>query len=187
MIGGRKSRSNKGKKRTPYGPRSRTRSGSKFRGRKLEKKVKSKKVFSNNVSNVTNNAPVIRAGTNVRPTFNTMNKAQRKRKVRSNKGKKRTPYGPRSRTRSGKKFKVRGGWKPMCGDLQLPCREAKIKEQCGVGAWPPKVLPADPATGRPKGYSRCVEHFMTNCNDFPCETMGESSGCCDSTLAGVGR
>ena len=38
-----------------------------------------------------------------------MNKAQRKRKVRSNKGKKRRPYGPRSRTRSGKKF--RGGSK----------------------------------------------------------------------------
>ena len=101
MIGGRKSRSNKGKKRGPYGPRSRTRSGSKFRGRKVAKKVKSKKVLSNNVSNVTNNAPVIRAGTNVRPTFNTMNKAQRKRKVRSNKGKKRGPYSPRSRTRSG--------------------------------------------------------------------------------------
>jgi hypothetical protein len=101
MIGGRKTRSNKGKKRGPYGPRSRTRSGSKFRGRKVAKKV-----FSNNVSNVTNNAPVIRAGTNVRPTFNTMNRSQRKRKVRSNKGKKRGPYGPRSRTRSGKKFKA---------------------------------------------------------------------------------
>ena len=39
MIGGRKSRSNKGKKRTPYGPRSRTRSGAKFRGSKVVKKV----------------------------------------------------------------------------------------------------------------------------------------------------
>ena len=106
MIGGRKSRSNKGKKRGPYSPRSRTRSGAKFRGRKAVKKVKSKKVFSNNVSNVNNNAPVIRAGTNVRPTFNTINKVQKKRKVRSNKGKKRGPYGPRSRTRSGKKFKA---------------------------------------------------------------------------------
>jgi len=104
MIGGRKSRSNKGKKRTPYGPRSRTRSGAKFRGSKVAKKV-----FRNNVSNVNNIAPVIRTGTNIRPTFNTMNKAQRKRKVRSNKGKKRGPYGPHSRTRSGKKFKVRGG------------------------------------------------------------------------------
>jgi len=34
MIGGRKTRSNKGKKRGSYGPRSRTRSGSKFRNRK---------------------------------------------------------------------------------------------------------------------------------------------------------
>lgn len=32
MIDGRKSRSNKGKKRGPYGPRSRTRLGKKFRG-----------------------------------------------------------------------------------------------------------------------------------------------------------
>ena len=108
MIGGRKRRSNKGKKRTPYGPRSITRSGKKFRGRKVAKKVKSKKVFSNNVSNVTNNSPVIRAGTIVRPTFNTINKAQRKRKVRSNKGKKRGPYSVSGRTRSGKKF--RGGY-----------------------------------------------------------------------------
>ena len=146
MIGGRKTRSNKGKKRSPY----RARRGS--------------KVFSNNVSNVTNNAPVIRAGTNVRPTFNTnlkvraqanrvANAVQRvkdakyklqlentakavqrvkdaeyklqlektakavqkvkntklsKRKVRSNKGKKRGPYSVRGRTRSGKKF--RGGY-----------------------------------------------------------------------------
>jgi len=107
MIGGRKSRSNKGKKRTPYGPRSRTISGAKFRGSKLEKKV-----FSNNVSNATNNVPLIRAGNIVRPTFNTMNRAQRKRKVRSNKDKKRTPYGPRSRTRSGKK--VKGGGAHDC-------------------------------------------------------------------------
>jgi hypothetical protein len=33
MIGGRKTRSNKGKKRGSYGPRSRTRSGSRFRGK----------------------------------------------------------------------------------------------------------------------------------------------------------
>lgn len=38
MIGGRKVRSNKGKKRVPYGKRSRTRSGAKFRGRKLNVK-----------------------------------------------------------------------------------------------------------------------------------------------------
>ena len=131
MIGGRKSRSNKGKKRTPYGPRSRTRSGAKFRGRKLEKKVKSNKVFSNNVSNVTNNAPVIRAGTNVRPTFNTMNKAQRKRKVRSNKGKKRGPYGPHSRTRSGKKFKVRGGSHKHCSQrTALECVSNISNSRC---------------------------------------------------------
>ena len=101
MIGGRKSRSNKGKKRTPYGPRIRTISGAKFRGSKLEKKV-----FSNNVSNATNNVPLIRAGNIVRPTFNTMNRAQRKRKVRSNKGKKRNPYGPRTgNIRSGKRVR----------------------------------------------------------------------------------
>ena len=33
MLGGRRTRSNKGKKRTPYGPRTgKTRSGRKFRG-----------------------------------------------------------------------------------------------------------------------------------------------------------
>jgi hypothetical protein len=105
MNGGRKTRSNKGKKRGAYGHRSRTRSGAKFRGRKVVKKVKANKVFSNNVSNVNNNSPTIRAGTNVRPTFNTVNR--RTRKVRSNKGKKRGPYSPRSRTRSGKKFRGR--------------------------------------------------------------------------------
>ena len=46
MIGGRKSRSNKGKKRGPYDPRSRTRSGAKFRGRKVAKKVKSKRYLA---------------------------------------------------------------------------------------------------------------------------------------------
>ena len=90
MIGGRKTRSNKGKKRTPYGPRSRTRSGSKFRGRKLTKEQKKYKI--NDKSNL-----------NFTPTFNNKNnknnKVKRSRKVRSNKGKKRTPYGPRSRTR----------------------------------------------------------------------------------------
>ena len=93
MNGGRKTRSNKGKKRTPYGPRSRTRSGAKFRGLKGVKKLKSNRLFSNNVSNVTNNASVIRTGTNIRPTFNTVNR--RTRKVRSNKGKKRTRRYPR--------------------------------------------------------------------------------------------
>lgn len=104
MIGGRKTRSNKGKKRTPYGPRSRTRSGSKFRGRKL---TKPKKVFNNNLSNVTNNAPVIKSGTYVRPTFNNRNNTpKRSRKVRSNKGKKRKPYGPRTGvTRSKQRFR----------------------------------------------------------------------------------
>ena len=72
MIGGRKVRSNKGKRRGSYkrGTGS-TRSGAKFRGRN--------------------------------PTV----KRKRSRKVRSNKGKKRAPYAPRSRTRSGRKF--RGG------------------------------------------------------------------------------
>jgi len=131
MIGGRKSRSNKGKKRTPYGPRSRTRSGAKFRGSKVVKKVKSKKVFRNNVSNVTNNAPLIRTGTNVRPTFNTVNnKAQRKRKVRSNKGKKRGPYGPHSRTRSGKKFKVRGGSHKHCSERTPQECVSNISNRC---------------------------------------------------------
>jgi len=47
MIGGRKVRSNKGKKRVAYGPRSRTRSGAKFRGRKVTKSRKTRKVRSN--------------------------------------------------------------------------------------------------------------------------------------------
>ena len=75
MIGGRKVRSNKGKRRGPY-KTGRTRSGANFRGR---------------------NPTVKRTVSN--------NKPKRSRKVRSNKGKKRNPYGPHSRTRSGKKFK----------------------------------------------------------------------------------
>ena len=47
MIGGRKVRSNKGKKRVSYGTRSRTRSGAKFRGRKVTKTRKTRKVRSN--------------------------------------------------------------------------------------------------------------------------------------------
>ena len=46
MIGGRKVRSNKGKRRGPYGPRSRTRSGAKFRGNKTKIK-RTRKVRSN--------------------------------------------------------------------------------------------------------------------------------------------
>ena len=149
MIGGRKTRSNKGKKRTPYGPRTGvTRSKKKFRGIKLNinnkpnKNNKPSNIFSsnimdiinsnnsnnapiikpgtyvkptfntinklnnvNNVNNVNNNAPIIKPGTYVTPTFNTNNNKPKRRKVRSNKGKKRTPYGPRSRTRSGGKFR----------------------------------------------------------------------------------
>jgi hypothetical protein len=67
MIGGRKMRSNKGKKRGAYGSRTgKTRSGARFRSN---------------------------------------NKVKRTRKARSNKGKKRGSYGPRSRTRSGAKFR----------------------------------------------------------------------------------
>jgi hypothetical protein len=67
MIGGRKVRSNKGKKRGAYGSRTgKTRSGTRFRSN---------------------------------------NKVKRSRKARSNKGKKRGSYGPRSRTRSGAKFR----------------------------------------------------------------------------------
>jgi len=49
MIGGRKVRSNKGKKRGPYSPRSRTRSGAKFRGRKtmVRRSKKTRKQRSN--------------------------------------------------------------------------------------------------------------------------------------------
>ena len=80
MIGGRKVRSNKGKRRGSYRRGTgKTRSGTKFRGR---------------------NPTVKRTLSN--------NKPKRTRKVRSNKGKKRAPYGPRSTTRSGKKF--RGGY-----------------------------------------------------------------------------
>jgi hypothetical protein len=82
MIGGRKVRSNKGKRRGPYGSRKtntsgRTRSGARFRGRNVSRKN---------------------------------NKSKRARKVRSNKGKKRKAYGPRNtsgRTRSGAKFRPR--------------------------------------------------------------------------------
>jgi len=75
MIGGRKTRSNKGKRRGSY-KTGKTRSGAKFRGRKTMVKRSN-------------------------------NKSKRTRKQRSNKGKRRGSYGPRSRTRSGKKF--RGG------------------------------------------------------------------------------
>jgi hypothetical protein len=51
MIGGRKVRSNKGKRRGPYGSHSRTRSGAKFRGRNVSRKnnksKRSRKVRSN--------------------------------------------------------------------------------------------------------------------------------------------
>ena len=90
MIGGRKTRSNKGKKRGPYRPRT---------GITI-----SKKSINNNLSNVTNNSPVIKPGTISTQTFNTPIK--RKRKVRSNKGKVRGPYGPRTGiTRSKRKFR----------------------------------------------------------------------------------
>jgi len=120
MIGGRKTRSNKGKKRTPYGPRTGvTRSKRKFR-------VKAKKINKprslnvlNNLSNVTNNAPVIKAGTNIRTTFNTFKKPKRNRKVRSNKGKKRTPYGPRTGvTRSKRKFRGKKVVNPSKNNLK---------------------------------------------------------------------
>ena len=110
MIGGRKTRSNKGKKRTPYGPRTGvTRSKTRFRELNLTKNNKT--VFTNNVNNVNNvnnNASIIKPGTYVRPTFNTINKINKpkRRKVRSNKGKKRTPYGPRTGvTRSKQRFR----------------------------------------------------------------------------------
>lgn len=108
MIGGRKTRSNKGKKRTPYGPRT----GIPLSKRKFRVNV-------NNVSNVTNNAPVIKAGINIRPSFNTINKPNRKRKVRSNKGKKRTPYGPRTGiTRSKRKFRGKKVVNPSKNNLK---------------------------------------------------------------------
>ena len=76
MIGGRKVRSNKGKRRGSY-KTGRTRSGAKFRGR---------------------NPTVKRRRSN--------NKPKRTRKVRSNKGKKRSTYRRGSgRTRSGRKFR----------------------------------------------------------------------------------
>ena len=91
----RKTRSNKGKKRKPYGPRTGvTRSKKRFRGLVNKPAKKSKKV-NRNVANVANNA-------NVQP-----NRVVKKtRKERSNKGKKRTPYGPRTGvTRSKKRFR----------------------------------------------------------------------------------
>ena len=91
MIGGRKTRSNKGKNRGAYGPRTgKTRSGARFRG--VNSSGNRNRVNANNRVNVNNNA-VVRSKT---------------RKARSNKGKKRTPYGARTgKTRSGRKF--RGG------------------------------------------------------------------------------
>jgi hypothetical protein len=88
MIGGRKTRSNKGKNRGAYGPRSgKTRSGARFRG--VNRSANRNRVNSNNRVNVNNNAPV-----------------RKTRKARSNKGKKRTPYGPRGgKTRSGRRFR----------------------------------------------------------------------------------
>jgi len=78
MFGGRKVRSNKGKKRGHYGSR------------------KHIKVL------------VSPGGT----------RSLKTRKVRSNKGKKRAPYGPRTgKTRSGKRFKAKGGAKCAANKL----------------------------------------------------------------------
>ena len=80
MLGGRKVRSNKGKKRGAYGSR---------------KKAENVMVRVN--------------GDGVRNVVH-LGRHPNGRKVRSNKGKKRNPYGPRTgRTRSGKKFRQSGG------------------------------------------------------------------------------
>jgi hypothetical protein len=97
MIGGRKVRSNKGKRRGSYRRGTgKTRSGAKFRGRN----------------------PTVKRRTS--------NKTKRTRKVRSNKGKKRSTYRRGSgRTRSGRKFRGGAGFSPYnalllklksCGD-----------------------------------------------------------------------
>jgi hypothetical protein len=83
QSGGRKTRSNKGVKRRPYGRRTgKTRSGKRFR-------------------------PVAAKRTVRRSTRSTSNRpVRRTRKQRSNKGVKRGPYGRRTgRTRSGRRFR----------------------------------------------------------------------------------
>ena len=87
LFGGRKVRSNKGKKR-------------------LLRHVSGRKVRSNKGVRRGPRSGKTRSGQRFRP-IPVVHKA---RKVRSNKGKKRTPYGPRTgKTRSGKKFRTGGG------------------------------------------------------------------------------
>ena len=123
MIGGRKTRSNKGKKRTPYGHRrikqSRT-TNNKVREQanrvaNAVKRVKDAKYklqleqtakAVQRVKDAKYKLQLEKTAKAVQMVKNTV-LSKRKRKVRSNKGKKRTPYGPRSRTRSGKKFRGR--------------------------------------------------------------------------------
>ena len=87
QYGGRKTRSNKGVKRRPYGRRTgKTRSGKRFRPVAARRTVRRSRSTRSN-----NNRPV-----------------RRTRKQRSNKGVKRGPYGRRTgRTRSGRKFRGR--------------------------------------------------------------------------------
>tara|TARA_B110000285_G_scaffold158859_1_gene177253 strand:+ start:347 stop:673 length:327 start_codon:yes stop_codon:yes gene_type:complete len=93
MIGGRKVRSNKGKRRGSY-KAGKTRSGTPFRGRKVTSK--------RNVTKRPNQSLNYR--NNLTPLVYTPKKT---RKVRSNKGKRRGSY-KTGKTRSGKKF--RGGF-----------------------------------------------------------------------------
>ena len=119
LFGGRKVRSNKGKKRQPYGPRTgKTRSGKRFRapvGQKTVAKTVAKNAGNNvlesiiNANKVVNNANKSNGNAN-RPNGNANRPnvlpVKKTRKTRSNKGKKRGPYGPRTgKTRSGKKFR----------------------------------------------------------------------------------
>ena len=94
MIGGRKTRSNKGKRRGSY-KTGKTRSGAKFRGRKTMVKRSN-------------------------------NKSKRTRKQRSNKGKRRGSYGPRSRTRSGKKFRGGASRDDVVADFKKWAKTVKI-------------------------------------------------------------
>ena len=121
MLGGRKTHSNKGKKRTPYGKRTGvTRSGSKFRGKKSKKVRKSR---NNRLPKEMNLAMALLNENVVR---------SKKRKQRSNKGKRRVPYGKRTGiTRSGAKF--RGGADAAAAAVAV----SKIAAKLGVGQQAP--------------------------------------------------
>jgi hypothetical protein len=97
MIGGRKVRSNKGKRRGSY-KAGKTRSGTPFRGRKVTSKRNVTKRQNQSLNYRNNLTPSL---------YTPVYTSKKTRKVRSNKGKRRGSY-KTGKTRSGKKF--RGGF-----------------------------------------------------------------------------